>query len=466
MGLGIRGKLLTGFGVVVLLAAIVGVMGYRNTTTFAGDIKHLHENALTPSVQLGDARAALFRLRLNLLNYVVADGEQERSQIKTDDQQWLKQVDDNISAYAATDLNQTEQDLLAAWRQDYPSYIKLRQQVMDLVDQGRDADANALRTGEARTVGNKALDDLEKLIQNQQQSGERRSRDAQAAAGTSVTIMIGLVALAVIASAAIAFFLARSISRAATEMATAARGLAEGDVEQQVTLQSKDELGQIADAFRATIAYQKEMAAVAAAVAQGDLSQEVEPKSERDALGIALRDMVRGLRTLVGEVQRAASTVNEAGAQTYDMTGQISAATQEVAGTIQTVAQGSAAQAEQVAAVATAADQMAETADAVARGALEQGKTLQRAVELAQGIAEENRAVASAAEAGLVGAQRNAEQAQAGSAVVAETVATMAEVRQRVELAAAKVAEMGARSEQIGAIVKTIEDLTEQTNLL
>jgi len=42
----------------------------------------------------------------------------------------------------------------------------------------------------------------------------------------------------------------------------------------------------------------------------------------------------------------------------------------------------------------------------------------------------------------------------------------MESIQSKVDVSAQKVQEMGARSEQIGVIVATIEDLASQTNLL
>jgi methyl-accepting chemotaxis protein len=74
--------------------------------------------------------------------------------------------------------------------------------------------------------------------------------------------------------------------------------LAQGDVEQDITCRSRDELGQLAESFHAMIGYQKEMAAVAERIAQGDLSAQVHPRSERDALGCSFRAMNDYLREM------------------------------------------------------------------------------------------------------------------------------------------------------------------------
>jgi len=56
--------------------------------------------------------------------------------------------------------------------------------------------------------------------------------------------------------------------------------------------------------------------------------------------------------------------------------------------------------------------------------------------------------------------------AATGSEVVASTICNMEQVVKRVKSAAGAVSSLGERSEQIGAIVATIEDIADQTNLL
>jgi methyl-accepting chemotaxis protein len=56
--------------------------------------------------------------------------------------------------------------------------------------------------------------------------------------------------------------------------------------------------------------------------------------------------------------------------------------------------------------------------------------------------------------------------AEHGRTAVRQTVTEMERIRQTVVAASVKVTDLGAKSDQIGAIVETIDDIAEQTNLL
>jgi signal transduction histidine kinase len=87
-------------------------------------------------------------------------------------------------------------------------------------------------------------------------------------------------------------------------MAVAAERIAQGDVQQDVTFRSKDEVGRLAEAFRGTIRYLGDVARGADAIARGDLSGELAPRSDRDALTRSFQSARSELRRLVEEMDR------------------------------------------------------------------------------------------------------------------------------------------------------------------
>ena len=69
MQFGIRVKLFGGFGIVLALLAVIGFIGWQNTTLFSADFKSLYADRLVPVVQLGNARTGLLQLRVQAAAY-------------------------------------------------------------------------------------------------------------------------------------------------------------------------------------------------------------------------------------------------------------------------------------------------------------------------------------------------------------------------------------------------------------
>jgi len=96
-------------------------------------------------------------------------------------------------------------------------------------------------------------------------------------------VVVLLVALAV-------FFMLRWITRPLGQIAAAATRIAQGEIDQTLAHQSRDELGTLADAFRSLIRYIKGIATTAGHLGEGQLKVEIVPQGENDLLS---RNMIR-----------------------------------------------------------------------------------------------------------------------------------------------------------------------------
>jgi len=242
--------------------------------------------------------------------------------------------------------------------------------------------------------------------------------------------------------------------------------IAQGDLSETVSYESEDEIGHLAAVLAATIAYQREMAAIAEELAVGDLTADVSPRSADDVLGNAFARMIANLRALVGQVADNANTVNVASGQLTASADQSAQATQQVAATIQQVAGGTAQQTESVTTATATVEQVARAIDGLARGAQEQAAAVGRTFEITNQISRAIEQVASNAQAGVRGATEAAQAARSGAETIEITLRGMQSIKEKVSLSAQKVREMDRRSEEIGVIVETIDDIASQTNLL
>jgi methyl-accepting chemotaxis protein len=161
-------------------------------------------------------------------------------------------------------------------------------------------------------------------------------------------------------------------------------------------------------------------------VADGDLSTEIKifAKDEIGDLGRAINRTLESMRSMVTSIRDTAAQVASASTQLYATSEQIATGAEEVAA--------------QASTVATASEEMTSTSSEIAKNCL--------------------LAVESSKQAG--------DSAESGAAVVQETVAEMGRIAERVKESAQTVESLGARSDQIGEIVGTIEDIADQTNLL
>lgn len=176
-------------------------------------------------------------------------------------------------------------------------------------------------------------------------------------------------------------------------------------------------------------------------IAQGDLGFEIanlpeaddntrEVKQSFEKINLSLATAKTLLSDAISTVKQSAELVTESSTQLAMASNQAGQATSQIATTIQQIAKGTTQQSEAVSRTA----ELLEEVDRTVKG-------------VAEGVSNQSFAVD-----------------QAGK--VSTKIASADGISAKVRISAEKVQEMGSRSQQIGAIIETIDDIASQTNLL
>jgi hemerythrin-like metal-binding protein len=161
-------------------------------------------------------------------------------------------------------------------------------------------------------------------------------------------------------------------------------------------------------------------------IATGDLGVEVHVDSQDEVgdLSRSFEKMVNSLRELIGRLADSSAEVLKSSGEMQANSEQVASGAEEVALQAMTVA--------------TASEEMSATSGDIAQNCMLAAESAKRA--------------------------NNA--ADHGATVVENSILVMKRIADRVKSSALTVGELGQKSDQIGAIVGTIEDIADQTNLL
>jgi methyl-accepting chemotaxis protein len=280
----------------------------------------------------------------------------------------------------------------------------------------------------------------------------------------STLILVGILSIVLLAG--LIFFIAKLFARPIISVGKAAGQIAAGDLDIHLEIKQKDEIGQMASDFQQMANYLVDMANAAQKLSQGDLTTNITPKSEKDRLGNAFYNMAANLRNLIGQVAENATNVGSSAAQLSQAANQAGEVTAQISTTIQQIATGNTQQSDSVNRTAASVEQMTHAIDGVAKGAQDQAASIAKASAVTAQITSSIQQVSGNAHAVSRDSAEAARAAREGVRTVQATIQGMQNIKAKVGLSAAKVQEMGARSDQIGAIVETIDDIASQTNLL
>lgn len=217
--------------------------------------------------------------------------------------------------------------------------------------------------------------------------------------------------ISILIGSLIAYLFATSIAGAIKRMVSLTGSVARGDLTAQADITSRvSELNSMAEGLRKMIDNLRETVRLAEKIAQGDLTVKVQLLSDKDALGLALKQMVERLSSLMAEINVAATNV------------------------------------------AAGAQQMSSTSQAMSQGATEQASALEEISSSMNQIASQTK--------------QNAENASQANRLAHEAKESAAQGNQQMMQMTAAMREISESSKNISKIIKVIDEIAFQTNLL
>ena len=232
-------------------------------------------------------------------------------------------------------------------------------------------------------------------------------------------MIAGAVVIVAVAATIIAFIIVNRITKPINSLNVAAKKIAEGNLDVNVDCHSKDDIGELAESFRQTsarlhsyVGYIDELSGVLNDIAGGNLniSLKLDYKGKFAELKNALDNITNSLNSTLSEINLAADQV------------------------------------------AVGADQVSSGAQSLASGSTEQAGSIEELVATVSEISDQ--------------VKKNAEEAERASAKMNDIGREADLSNQRMNSMLSAMQDISSNTEEISAIIKTIEDIAFQTNIL
>jgi methyl-accepting chemotaxis protein len=289
------------------------------------------------------------------------------------------------------------------------------------------------------------------------------AEESQGVVGSLKTLELVLLAIGAVVLGLIVVFIRKTIvskliqitetadvlsKQALPAMTLNLQAVASGDLTKQynvdierVAVSTRDEIGQIGDAFNEII----------------------------DGLGesaSAYNTMSSGMSELISGVRETADSVGDAATEMSDAAEQAGEATQGIASTSQQVARGAQEQATGIQSSVEMIGELNAGLDKINAGSQEQTESVGQAKTIVGDVASATDTVATNATEATDGSKAASEAADNGLSIVRQTVEGMERISGAVNSVSEQVTGLGEQSAEIGKIVAVIDDIAAQTNLL
>lgn len=405
-------KLLTAFLGMVLMMLIIGSVGIFGMIRINQMDTYLYEEQTAPITELFAANKSLYQLRTDTNAIIIYAGSQTELANLEQDYKNSKQLFLQNAAEYRKSMKTASGFALVDEATDLfnKSYDPIIQKCLEAAKSGDNKAALSALNSESDNI-QKIYDNMDKLISLRMDSAKETSQSNDSTAIILTVILCIVVALGTIAALYLGFKISNMISTPITQVVSAAKRIALGHVDVDLKdVDSKDETGQLADAFTQMLQGIREQVMIAEEISNGDFTKEVPLRSQEDVLGLALRKIENDLNRTLLLINISADQVN------------------------------------------TGAEQVSSGAQALASGSTEQAATVEELTASITTVARQ--------------AEHNASNVRLASTHVEQSNAGVSASNEYMQSLNESMNKIGTASTEISNITKVIEDIAFQTNIL
>lgn len=244
----IKDKLVTCFVILAIVTAIVGLFGIFSMYTIQKNSEGMYHDHLVPAAKLSDIQVELQNIRANqILALYERNSGTVSTRIAAIDEAVAKD-EQLLSEYEATIDEEDNQALFDDLTEKLSAYRQVRDENLDLIMAGNYDQALALLS--QVTAAREATDDsLQALIDYNDEYAEALLADNSTYFRNMTILMIVISIIGIALAVGLGLKLANSIANPLKSMVSAAKQIAEGDLDVTVKVEANDEVGDLGKAF-------------------------------------------------------------------------------------------------------------------------------------------------------------------------------------------------------------------------
>ncbi len=290
------------------------------------------------------------------------------------------------------------------------AYVQSAEHMVSLVEAGDIAGAEEELINSGPTTAASADQAFNNFMDEMDKEANQKEEHIEKLVNVIVIIFIGICVLAFIIVLVLCLAIIKQIVRPIRKLSEASKKMASGDVDVDCTKDSDDDLGELMDEFAKMVEATKLQVKVAEQMSMGDLTINVSTRSDKDVLGKAIQKMLSENNRNFGNIKES---------------------TQQVT---------------------IGAEQVASASQSLAQGSTEQASALEEVTASMAEIAERTKV--------------NAAQASEADDLVRNVKSMATDGKNQMESMISAMNDINQSSETISKIIKTIDNISFQTNIL
>lgn len=255
MNLSTKGKLVLGFGIVILCLLVVIITATITVTDLNKTTKDIHSNEYTKAMDIMMVRVHLNAMRTDLFQMLATDDALLQQEMEADIQARNQEVAMIVGQLLATE---TDPDILSAiriFRDQLTTYTDTRDNTqIPLIKEGKSSEALALASDIQEERSQKLFSELDNLVVLHTEELNTAVLNSETLAYKAILFFIVIGLIGFLVAAGMILILTRTIALPMVALSKAAQQGADGDLTVEIPANSRtDEVGILMTSFRAML---------------------------------------------------------------------------------------------------------------------------------------------------------------------------------------------------------------------
>jgi methyl-accepting chemotaxis protein len=447
----LRVRLWGSFSIILTSIIIISIMAYVNLGSLHNTVDHIADKDILRVETIGKLNEDMTRVRLFVAKHATEVEQDQKDIVEKSLNSAITQIEANIKKLRPLLKTENDKRRLAEFEFQFSEYQKL---IPSALVESRELDMAGFSEifHQCGVIGEKAVAELYTLQKNIHTDVTGISKDASSYASLSKNVILVVSIISLLLGAGTAFFTTRIISRSVS-----------GVVDNVVI--TKTAVSEIKKSIERTATSAKEL------------------DSSMNITNDSVQELVRSIQQIAGSTNETAAGVDEISAAVEQMSATInivagsanhlnnsaeetSAAIQEMMASIEQVAGNAGNVGASVEQISAAIEEMSKSIKGVNENAVNLTQTAEQTAETVEEMVLSIKQVAESAQTVKLLTDSVQSDALEGTNSLNETLEGMKEISEVIHQASNVIEGLGKSSEEIGSIIKVIDDIADQTNLL
>ena len=341
----LKSRLLLSYAVVIAICLSASVAALFLMNRIGDNLSSFYKNNYTVTVNVWMAKREMQAARGDILNAVLDSDAEESMQFIENAKESLR----NMRATFPVIRKSFKGDIAMVDRVDelLQQAIVYRDQVFGLVETGKTDEAYEVMKSNYVPILNQMADLLQQIADVAGENAQTMVKEGEYAQTSAIIVIMLIMALSIMAAALLGIYISNSIRKPVKEIEDAAVQLANGKLDgMHVTYMSRDELGQMSDSIRDLISYQKtiieDISDILGDMSEGNFKVQSNVKEyyrgRYDCILVAMRKLRNRLSNTLGQISQSARQVADGSEQISSETQLLAIGAEEQACSIEKLA--------------------------------------------------------------------------------------------------------------------------------